>query len=78
MTEQKPFANRRILVVDDETFSQDIVRRMLVSLGATVAAAPDGEAAIEALKTPEPVDCVITDFNIGPPPEKWSTLNYVF
>ncbi len=64
MTENKPFADRRFLVVDDEAFSLDIVRRMLTALGGTVVGAENGEAAIEVLKAPGTIDCVITDFNM--------------
>jgi len=64
MTDSKPLSNHRFLVVDDEVFSMDIVRRMLMSLGATVVGAENGEAAIEVLKAPEPVSCIITDFNM--------------
>jgi len=64
MTDTKPFSDRRFLVVDDEAFSLDIVRRMLISLGGSVVGAENGEAGIEALKAPDPIACVITDFNM--------------
>ena len=62
------FERRRFLVVDDEAFSRDIVRRMVTSLNpAEVAVAGDGAAAIDQLQRPEaPFDCVVTDFNMAP------------
>jgi CheY-like chemotaxis protein len=62
------FQRRRFLVVDDEVFSRDIVRRMVSGLNpAEVVVAGDGAAALDTLQRPEaPFDCVVTDFNMQP------------
>jgi CheY-like chemotaxis protein len=58
---QSPIAPRSILVVDDEPFVCDAVRRMLAFDGHSVKTVSDGTAALEMLKG-EKFDLVITDF----------------
>ena len=65
MNDRPPFGRHNFLVVDDESFSRGIVRRILVGLGAEVQGVADGEAAIDALrKSDSGVHCIITDFNM--------------
>jgi two-component system chemotaxis response regulator CheY len=60
--------NRSFLVVDDEPFSRDIVRRMIAELSPRqLATAQNGEEALELLNQGDSFyDCVITDFNMAP------------
>jgi len=60
--------NRSFLIVDDEPFSRDIVRRMLVELNPRqLDTAQNGAEAMTLLRQADSFyDCVITDFNMAP------------
>jgi two-component system chemotaxis response regulator CheY len=60
--------NRSFLIVDDEPFSRDIVRRMIAELHPReLAAAQSGEEALALLNQGDSFyDCVITDFSMAP------------
>jgi chemosensory pili system protein ChpA (sensor histidine kinase/response regulator) len=51
----------KILVVDDDIHFQVIMRRMLEGEGYEVAIAPDGDTALEMLRTDEPPDLILLD-----------------
>ena len=55
-------AGRAILLVDDNTSSLTILRKIFEHGGATVTACESGEAALEACSTARPADCIIMDF----------------
>lgn len=61
-----PLANITVLVVDDETFAQRLVARVLEKLGvAGVVTADDGEQALELLgSTEQPIDVIISDIEM--------------
>ena len=60
--------NRSFLIVDDEPFSRDIVRRMIAELSPRqLDTAESGEEALSLLNKGDSFyDCVITDFNMAP------------
>jgi CheY-like chemotaxis protein len=55
------FQDLRILLVDDDAEVRDTVRAMLADLGATVIVAPDGPAALDALKAEQAPDIMLSD-----------------
>jgi PAS domain S-box-containing protein len=55
------FQDLRILLVEDDAEVRDTVRAMLADLGAAVIVAPDGPAALAALKAAEAPDIMLTD-----------------
>jgi len=61
-------SNKRILVMDDEEMIRDIVTQMVEYLGYNIAAACNGEQAVnmytQAMKTDCPFDAVILDLTI--------------
>jgi two-component system, chemotaxis family, chemotaxis protein CheY len=60
--------NRSFLIVDDEPFSRDIVRRMMAELKPRqLDTAESGEEALQLLMRGDAFyDCVITDFSMAP------------
>ena len=59
------FANLRVLVVDDDRFTRQLVRRLLEVLGVVhVQECSDGSQALECLH--HGVDLVITDYAMAP------------
>ncbi len=50
----------RVLVVDDMAFNRRALRSVFLAAGWEVAAAPDGQAALDLIRT-EPPDLVLTD-----------------
>jgi two-component system response regulator PrrA len=57
----------RILIADDESQLLRVLVRVLERQGYAVIAAPDGKAALEALRqTPEAIDAVVIDAGIDP------------
>ncbi|TDY35984.1 response regulator [Janthinobacterium sp. 75] len=55
-------AGRAILLVDDNSSSLTILRKIFGHSGASVTACESGEAALEHCRTALPVDCIIMDF----------------
>jgi DNA-binding response OmpR family regulator len=56
----------RFLIVDDNSFSRTLIRRILLQFGATeVQEAPDGETAIYEIKSFKP-DIIIVDWMMKP------------
>ncbi|NCC25881.1 MAG: PAS domain S-box protein [Deltaproteobacteria bacterium] len=62
------FAGRRVLVVDDQATSRDILRGMLISWGFVVEEAQSGEEALEAVEQAardrSPYDLIILDWKL--------------
>ena len=57
----------RILIADDESQLLRVLVRVLEKQGYTVISAPDGKAALEALRrTPEAIDAIVIDAAIDP------------
>ncbi len=57
----------RILIADDESQLLRVLVRVLEKQGYTVISAPDGKAAIEALReASEAIDAIVIDAAIGP------------
>lgn len=57
----------RILIADDEPQLLRVLVRVLEQQGYTVISAPDGKAAVEALRgAPEAIDVVVIDAAIDP------------
>jgi two-component system response regulator PrrA len=57
----------RILIADDESQLLRVLVRVLEKQGYTVISAPNGKAALEALrKTPEAIDAIVIDAAIDP------------
>ncbi|MBU6272235.1 MAG: response regulator [Betaproteobacteria bacterium] len=54
---------RRILVVDDNQFNQQVATELLQQIGATVTVAADGEEAVARVRS-EPFDCVLMDMQM--------------
>jgi CheY-like chemotaxis protein len=48
----------RILVIDDQVFVRDVVRRILESAGHQVLTARDGEEGVRALRR-DPIDLLV-------------------
>ena len=69
------FENRRILVVDDERDSIDIVKIVLSSVGAVVYQAEDGQAAFDICLQERP-DIVLADISM-PVMDGWELLNAI-
>jgi CheY-like chemotaxis protein len=57
------FPNRRILIVDDNRDAADTLGQLLTALGATIAVAHSGSAALEALEMFHP-DAVVLDIGM--------------
>ncbi|WP_332862521.1 response regulator [Janthinobacterium svalbardensis] len=55
-------AGRSILLVDDNSSSLTILRKIFEHNGAMVTACESGEAALEHCRTALPADCIIMDF----------------
>lgn len=65
--DDKVFRNLHVLVVDDETFMRELVRRMLRELDiGIVSGAKDGADAMGLLKSPgsTPVDIILLDLEM--------------
>lgn len=62
----EPFGRLHVLAVDDEPFSQQILRRMLEHVGiGRITLASDGQAALTALAEADPpIDLIITDIEM--------------
>ncbi len=59
------FTPLRVLVVDDEPFSQNLVTHVLEMLGvSTVVAAQNGLDALDALRKADEIDLVISDIEM--------------
>src|SRR5205085_8192614 len=58
--DRRPVAPGRLLVVDDNPYNRDVLRRRLERQGHTVAAAAGGAEALERLRTAE-CDVVLLD-----------------
>ncbi len=57
----------RILIADDESQLLRVLVRVLEKQGYTVTSAPDGKAAVEALRgSPQAIDAIVIDAAIGP------------
>ncbi len=57
----------RILIADDESQLLRVLVRVLEKQGYTVTSAPDGKAAMEALRgSPQAIDAIVIDAAIGP------------
>jgi CheY-like chemotaxis protein len=69
------FENRRILVVDDERDSIDIVKIVLSSVGAVVYQAEDGRAALDICLQERP-DVVLADISM-PVMDGWELLQAI-
>jgi CheY-like chemotaxis protein len=54
----------RVLIVDDEQSMRELLGIMLRQVGYDVTQADGGEAAIQALKTTDVFDLVITDLRM--------------
>ena len=66
-----------VLVVEDDDFIRDLVRRVLVDLGYHVISAPNGERALdEAVAHAGPVRLVVSDINM-PEMGGWNLLERV-
>lgn len=50
-----------VLLVDDDEFVRPVAAALLAELGYAVIEAPHGEAALEVLRGPRPVDLLMTD-----------------
>lgn len=63
---QRPalLAGRRILVADDHGFNRKAVTAYLKHAGATVVEAGHGQAVLEQLRGPAPLDAVLMDLNM--------------
>ncbi|WP_027802200.1 ATP-binding response regulator [Paraburkholderia dilworthii] len=60
-----PFlSGKRILVVDNDADQRARVQQALLKAGANVGEAADGEAALTALREPQPWDLVLMDINM--------------
>ncbi len=55
---------KRILIVDDEPGVLEVLQQILAADGYDTLAKPDAESALEAVKSGERVDLVITDNNL--------------
>ena len=65
MTNPTVTPKRRVLVVDDNVDACRALCRVLELTGFSVATAPDGTSALEALETGAPPDFVLTDLMLG-------------
>jgi CheY-like chemotaxis protein len=66
MAEEPKRAGARVLVIEDDDLSALVAQEMLVDLGCAVAGiATTVEAALEALKSGQPLDCVMLDVRLG-------------
>ncbi|MBN1121072.1 MAG: response regulator [Anaerolineae bacterium] len=72
---QEKFENKRILVVDDERDSIDIVKIVLSSVGAVVYQAEDGRAALDICLQERP-EVVLADISM-PVMDGWELLNAI-
>lgn len=72
---QEKFENRRILVVDDEKDSVDIVNIVLSSVGAVVYQAGDGQEAFNICQEARP-DVVLADISM-PVMDGWELLRAI-
>lgn len=63
MTVDEGAAERKILIVDDDADSRQILRRFLVASGYQVESAEDGQQAIEKMKA-HVIDLVLLDINM--------------
>ena len=57
---EKDLKGKRVLVVDDQEFARELLRRTLMSLGMETTTAISGEAAIEAMENNTP-DIILLD-----------------
>jgi DNA-binding response OmpR family regulator len=65
----------RILVVDDDAVTRDLLRAVLVRAGHEVREAPDGRTGLRAMYATSP-DLVILDVEMSKP-EGWATLEHI-
>ena len=65
----------RTLIVEDEAFVQDLLRKVLAKQGYDVSTASDGDEAIQLLKA-QPHDLIITDV-VMPRVEGFDLLRWV-
>jgi CheY-like chemotaxis protein len=57
---EKDLKGKEVLVVDDQEFARELLRRVLMSLGMSVTTASSGEAALEILEYNVP-DIILLD-----------------
>ncbi len=65
----------RVLIVDDEADSNEIVRMVLTSLGATVYEASNGQQGLELFRRERPT-LVLTDISM-PEMDGWEFLEHI-
>ena len=63
-TEGQPARALRILVIDDNEAVLDVLALLLLRDGHTVLTAANGRAGLARLEAGEPVDLVLTDFDL--------------
>jgi CheY-like chemotaxis protein len=73
--EREKFENKRILVVDDERDSIDIVKMVLSSVGAVVYQAEDGQTAFDICLQERP-EVVLADISM-PVMDGWELLDAI-
>lgn len=68
MDDLPDYSSKKFMIVDDETFMQGLIDRMLRQCGATsIARVADGGAALRAIRDQwTKVDCIISDCNMKP------------
>lgn len=55
------FANKRILLVEDDNFLSELLSKKLVENGATISRAANGEEAIDIVKSNPKFDLILLD-----------------
>jgi len=68
LTKKSDYASRRIMVVDDEPFMQNLIERILkqFNVGGIIKVRDGGEAIKMVKDNLSQVDCIIADFNMKP------------
>ena len=75
MTQPRPLASSRILVVDDEPCILDVLETALTDAGAVVKTAADGRGAIAAVEVDTP-DLILLDLKM-PGMDGWEVLKHL-
>lgn len=60
-----------VLLVEDDVLVRDLVRDALEEAGFSVTTAGAGSEALEALAAAVDLRALVTDINLGPPPNGW-------